>query len=92
MCYTLRIMSPHEIANWTSLYVATFICCAITITLTSILWLHFVVTTAPWRELGTWRGRLLFVPKLWWKWQKLYFSGTPVILVIVAYFAATMSW
>jgi hypothetical protein len=91
-CYNPSIMSLHEIANWTALYLATFICSAITLTLTSIAWMHFVAITAPWRELATWHGRLLFLPKLWWKWQKLYLSGTPVILMIVVYFAATMAW
>jgi hypothetical protein len=85
-------MSPQDIANWTSLYLATFIMCAITMTLTGIMWLHFVVKTAPWRGLTTWRAKILFLPKLWWKWQKLYLTGTPVILAVDAYFAASMQW
>lgn len=85
-------MSPLHIANWTSLYLATFILCTMTMTFSLIVWSHFVVTTAPWRELGSWRGRLLFLPKLWWKWQKLYLTGTPVILAVVAYFAASLDW
>jgi hypothetical protein len=85
-------MTALEIANWTSLYLATFILCGLTMILSLILWGHFVVTTAPWRGLATWHGRLLFIPKLWWKWQKLYLSGTPVILLVVAYFAANLNW
>jgi len=38
-------------------------------------------------EFSDWRGRVLAVPKLWWRWQINYLSGTPVILLTAILFA-----
>ncbi|WP_347340899.1 hypothetical protein [Sphingomonas lacusdianchii] len=38
------------------------------------------------------RGAALFLPKVWWRWQKLYLLSTPVTLFIVGWFAATLRW
>lgn len=38
-------------------------------------------------DLGDWRGRTLALPKLWWRWQVNYLSGTPVILLTAIMFA-----
>ena len=38
-------------------------------------------------EFSDWRGRVLAVPKLWWRWQINYLPGTPVILLTAILFA-----
>lgn len=38
-------------------------------------------------EFGDWKGRGLALPKLWWRWQVNYLSGTPVIFLTAILFA-----
>jgi hypothetical protein len=45
-----------------------------------------------WVGLSSAGDALRFVPKTWWRWQKRYLLSTPVTLVIVVSFAATLSW
>lgn len=45
-----------------------------------------------WGNLKTLRSAILFVPRTWCRWQKLYLLSTPVTLAIVGSFAATLSW
>lgn len=84
--------SPVEIANWTSLYLATGLCCA----LASVLSIGFIATQLlreqPWRQVSGVRAAVLLVPQTWWRWQKLYFCSTPVTLGIVGSFAWSLSW
>jgi hypothetical protein len=38
------------------------------------------------------KGAALLLPRIWWRWQKLYLLSTPVTLGIIGYFAASLSW
>lgn len=84
--------SPVEIANWVAIYLAAAICCGLAMVLSVSVTAHAVWQDRAWQELRTVRGAVLFLPKVWWRWQKLYFLSTPVTLGIVSYFAATMAW
>lgn len=85
-------LSALEIQNWIAVYAAAGICCAFAMILS-------VATTAvelhrerAWSDFKSLRGIVLFIPKAWWRWQKLYMLSTPVTLAIVGSFAATLSW
>lgn len=84
--------SPVEIANWIAIYLAAALCCGIAMVLSVSMTLHGLWQDKAWQEVRTVRGAALFLPRAWWRWQKLYLLSTPVTLAIVSYFAATMSW
>jgi uncharacterized membrane protein (DUF2068 family) len=89
---TMAHLSPVEIANWIAIYLAAGMCCAIAMVMSVSVAAHGVWRERAWQEARTLRGAALFMPKLWWRWQKLYFLSTPVTLGIVCYFAATLRW
>ena len=84
--------SPVEIANWIAIYLAAGICCGMAMLLSVSVTVHGMWHEKVWQDVRTIRGAALFLPKAWWRWQKLYLLSTPVTLGIVSYFAATMSW
>lgn len=84
--------TPVEIANWIAIYLAAGLCCAIAMVLSVSVTLHGMWRDRVWEDVATLRGAVLFLPKAWWRWQKLYLLSTPVTLGIVGSFAATMSW
>ena len=84
--------SPVEIANWIAIYLATALCCAIAMTLSVTVTLSSLWRDRIWDELGSICGAALFLPKVWWRRQKLYILSTPVTLGIMCWFAATMRW
>lgn len=84
--------SPIEIANWTAIYLATALCCGIAMTLSVSVTAHGLWKDRVWDELRSVRGAALFLPKIWWRWQKLYILSTPVTLGIVCWFGATLRW
>ena len=85
-------MSKNEIANWMAIYAAAGLCCAIAFTLAVVtVGLEFHRERG-WTGPHTWRSALVFVPKLWWRWQKRYLVGAPATLAIVAWFALTLDW
>jgi hypothetical protein len=88
----LNALPPEQLANWLSLYVATGICAALAALGAAISVGLEVWRAREWRELRSARSALLFVPGLWWRWQKRYLTGTPVILAIVCYYAASLHW
>lgn len=81
-------MKTEALIAWTSLYIAVGIMaliCAV---------LSLIVTVTDWRT-GQWRPPLktgldktLVLPKLWLRWQLNYLRGTPVIVIIVFYYAS----
>nr|WP_221239550.1 hypothetical protein [Sphingomonas xinjiangensis] len=85
-------MTAIEISNWIAIYVAAGLCCAIAMVLSVSMALHGLWKERAWTDIGTVRGAVLFIPKAWWRWQKLYFLSTPVTLGIVGSFAASLSW
>jgi uncharacterized membrane protein (DUF2068 family) len=84
--------SPLEIANWTAIYLATALCCGIAMSLSVSVTAHGLWKDRVWGELRSVRGAALFLPKVWWRWQKLYILSTPVTLGIICWFAATLRW
>lgn len=84
--------SQIEIANWIAIYVAAAMCCAIAIVLSVGATLHGLWQDKAWQDVRSVRGAALFLPRAWWRWQKLYLLSTPVTLGIVSDFAATMTW
>lgn len=84
--------SSIEIANWIAIYVAAGLCCGIAMVLSVGVTLHGMWRDRAWNDVRSVRGAALFVPKTWWRWQKLYFLSTPVTLGIVLWFALTLSW
>lgn len=84
-------MTPEELQNWLSVYAATALCCAFGALLAAMTVGIEMWRERAWNEARSIRGALLFVPRLWWRWQKRYLMGTPVILAIVAYYGATLN-
>jgi hypothetical protein len=76
-------LTQMEIANWLAIYVGVGLCCALAVSLSVGVLLGQLVQE---------RGAALFLPRTWWRWQKLYLLSTPVTLGIVAWFAATLRW
>jgi uncharacterized membrane protein (DUF2068 family) len=89
---TMIQFSQIEIANWIAIYVAAAMCCAIAMVLSAGATLHGLWQDKAWQDVRSVRSAALFLPRAWWRWQKLYLLSTPVTLGIVSYFAATMSW
>jgi len=85
-------VSEAEILNWTSLYAATGLTCLVAVLLSGTAIVVQLWRERFWRQLGSVRAAILFVPGTWWRWQKLYLTGTPVILAIVGMFALTLEW
>ena len=85
-------MSSHEIANWLSLYLATFMCCALAMALTLPVVGAELYRDMIWRDARTWKGAALLVPRVWWRWQKRYLLSTPVTLGIVGAYACSLQW
>lgn len=81
-----------EIENWAALYVAAGICCAFAMTMSVAVTGWQACQERIWTDVRTRRQAMLFLPRLWWRWQKLYFLSTPVTLGIVAALAASMTW
>lgn len=88
----MQHLTQIELANWIALYVATGFCCAIAFALAWATTLIEVYQERSWATIGSVKSALLFAPRTWWRWQKLYLTSTPVTLAIVAMFAASMSW
>ncbi|MFS0849760.1 hypothetical protein AB3M93_09890 [Novosphingobium panipatense] len=85
-------LTQLELANWAALYAATALCCSIALALSIVCAGLHVWRERAWKEVRTVRHAILFVPKLWWLWQRLYFRSTPVIIGIVGSFAMTLRW
>nr|WP_277925985.1 hypothetical protein [Sphingomonas sp. JXJ CY 53] len=84
--------TPIEIANWIAIYLAAGLCCGIAMCLSVSVTIHGLWRDRVWNDVRTVRGAALFLPKVWWRWQKLYLLSTPVTLFIVGWFAATLRW
>jgi hypothetical protein len=84
-------MSPLEISNWVSIYLATALCCTFAITLTTGSLIAEMIQERFWRQPWTRARVVLFVPRTWWRWQRRYFLSTPVTLGIVGSFAASLN-
>lgn len=85
-------LTPIEIANWQAIYLATGLCCGIAACLSVGVALLGLWRDKSWNDLRRVRSAALFLPKAWWRWQKLYLLSTPVTLAIVGWFAAVLKW
>lgn len=88
----MAYLREAEMINWMSLYTATAFCCAIAMTLSVLVLGGRLWRERAWAEMRTVRDVVLFLPKTWWRWQKLYLLSTPVTLTIVGWFGLTLSW
>jgi hypothetical protein len=85
-------LSEAELTNWTALYTATALCCAIAMSLAILVLACRLWREKVWTQLRGARQVALFLPRTWWRWQKLYLLSTPVTLAIVTSFGLTLSW
>lgn len=85
-------LTPDQLANWLSLYAATGICATLATVAAAISVGYQLVQERQWQEIRGARAAILFLPKLWLRWQVRYLTAAPVILAIVAYYAFTLSW
>ncbi len=88
----MRYLTAIEQANWMALYVAAGSCCVIAMALSCATTMVEVVRERGWSSVNSLRSAILFVPKIWWRWQKLYLTSMPVTLGIVILFATSMRW
>lgn len=86
------MLTAADLARWMALYAATGVCCAIAMVLSVsrlTIQVHrerLIQTTQGWRSWA------LLAPRLWWRWQKIYLTSTPVTLLVVAAFAYSLDW
>lgn len=85
-------LTQAEIANWIAVYVAVGLCCLIAKLMSVGVLAIQLVRERTWAQVRDLRSAVLFVPRTWWRWQKLYFLSTPVTLAIVGWFSATLTW
>ena len=90
----MQQLTAIEITNWIALYVATFCCCTIALVLSVGFLIYDLSIDGTLRKPlpSTPLGLLMLVPRLWWRWQKLYLLSTPVTLTVIAYFALSLRW
>lgn len=88
----MQSLSPTELQNWLSIYAATSVCCAIAFTASIAVVATEMYRTRAWAGVTDVRSAILFLPKTWLRWQKAYLLSTPVTLLIVVWFASTLSW
>jgi hypothetical protein len=68
------------------------LCCAIAFTLAVVTTMLEVYREGSWEAVNSHKSAILFVPRIWWGWQKLYLTSMPLTLGIVGLFAATLNW
>lgn len=85
-------LTPIELANWLALYTAASLCCAIAIILSVIAVAVELHRERAWAGISSIRAALGFVPRTWWRWQKLYLLSMPATLGVVGAFALSMTW
>lgn len=85
-------LSQAEIANWLALYAAAGVCCGLAVMLSVATSIYDLYRERAWLGLKSTGDVLRFLPRTWWRWQKSYLLSTPVTLLIVGSFAATLTW
>lgn len=88
----MTALSQVEISNWIALYAAAGVCCGIAVMLSIASSLYELYRERAWVGLKSTGDVLRFIPRTWWRWQKLYLLSTPVTLLIVGSFAVKISW
>lgn len=85
-------LSHLEMTNWIALYVAAGLCCGIAMILSIGTVAIQLYRERAWASVTNFRQLVLFGPRTWWRWQKLYLTSTPVTLTIVVAFGLTLTW
>jgi len=85
-------MTQIELLNWQALYLATSICCALAVAMAAGAIGYQTWRARAWLEIDSAKGAILFLPRLWWKWQRLYFTSMPATLAVVGLFALSLQW
>lgn len=85
-------MTANDVTNWVGVYLLTFILCMVCASLAAITVTIELLRERFWRSLNSTPAYLLIVPKIWWRWQKRYLLGTPVILAVVLAFGLSLRW
>jgi hypothetical protein len=78
------VIKQDALNAWIDLYTATGVCCALCAFLALIVFITDLYTRAWVLPVSTVRERLLAIPRIWLRFQVLYLSGTPVILLIIS--------
>jgi hypothetical protein len=61
------MLTQLEIANWTSLYAATTICCGIAMIMSVPITLHQIIVGADAITIKTAKDALLALPRIYWR-------------------------
>lgn len=85
-------MTPNDVNNWIAIYLLTFYLSAVCAILSAITITVELYRERVWHTLDNTKNILLFLPRIWWRWQKRYLLGTPVILAIVLAFSIRLTW
>ena len=85
-------MTETQIQHWIALYLATGIACGIAALLSALTLVCQILQGRSSALPDSWAAGFRILPRLWWRWQKLYWLATPVILAIVIGFAASLDW
>lgn len=85
-------MTPNDVNNWIAIYLLTFYLSAVCAILSAITITVELYRERVWHTLDNTKNILLFFPRIWWRWQKRYLLGTPVILAIVLAFSIRLTW
>jgi hypothetical protein len=85
-------MTAADIHNWVAIYLATFMLAVVAAFLAATTVAVELIRERFWRSLNSPKDWLLFAPRVWWRWQKRYLLGTPMILLMVGIFAANLDW
>ncbi|MBB6193825.1 hypothetical protein FHS51_004084, partial [Sphingobium wenxiniae] len=67
-------LTQVEIANWIALYVAAGLCCGIAVILSVATTFIEIYRERAWTNIDSFGSAALFLPKTWWRWQKLYLA------------------
>lgn len=85
-------MTANDVNNWIAIYLLTFYLSAVCAILSAITITVELYRERVWHTLDNTKNILLFLPRIWWRWQKRYLLGTPVILAIVLAFSIRLTW
>ena len=85
-------MTANDVNNWIAIYLLTFYLSAVCAILSAIMITVELYRERVWHTLDNTKNILLFLPRIWWRWQKRYLLGTPVILAIVLAFSIRLTW
>ncbi len=85
-------LTEIELVNWMALYLAAGACSAIAVVLAAATTAVEIYRERRWVMVTSLRSALLFLPRTWWRWQKLYLLSMPTTLGIVLIFGISLNW